>query len=142
MAPGPSPAERWTWESRSCTGEALRVVELLLPAMAAAGFPERDRHATRVALEEAIVNAVQHGNCGDPDRIVRVRVRLRPRRVLAEIADEGDGFDPSRVPDPRAPGNRERPGGRGLLMMRHYATRLRFIGRGNRVALCRCRSGP
>jgi serine/threonine-protein kinase RsbW len=136
------PAECWTWESRSCAGEALRVVELLLPAMAAEGYPERDRYATRLALEEAIVNAVKHGNRGDPDRTVRVRVHLDAERVLAEVEDQGDGFDPGRVPDPRAPENLERPGGRGLLMMRHHATWLRFNERGNQVALCRRRSGP
>src|SRR5437868_12648007 len=119
------PAERWTWESRSCTGEALRLIEFLLPAMAAAGYPEPDRLATRLALEEAIVNAVQHGNHGDPDRTVRVRVRLGPRRVLAAVEDEGDGFDPGRVPDPRTEENLGRPGGRGLLMMRHYASWVR-----------------
>ena len=136
------PSECWTWESRSSTAEALRLIDLLLPAMAAEGYPDEDRHATRLALQEAIVNAVRHGNRCDPDKTVRVRLHLGPERVIAEVEDQGEGFDPGRVPDPRQPENLERPGGRGLLMMRHYATWLHSNERGNRVALCRRRSAP
>jgi len=55
--------------------------------------------------------------------------------VLAEVEDEGPGFDPGGVADPTAAENRERTDGRGLLLMRHYMTWVRFSARGNRVTL-------
>jgi serine/threonine-protein kinase RsbW len=63
-------------------------------------------------------------------------------RVLAEVEDEGPGVDPKSVPDPRDPENLERPGGRGLLLMRHYMSSVHYSGRGNVVTLCQYRSGP
>jgi serine/threonine-protein kinase RsbW len=96
------PEECWLWESCSDTAEALRFVQLLAEAMGRAGYPLEDRRGMQLALEEALVNAVKHGNKGDPSRRVRVQVRLGPARVLAEVEDEGEGFDPSQVPDPRA----------------------------------------
>jgi serine/threonine-protein kinase RsbW len=107
--------------------------------MADAGYPETDCRSMRVALQEAVANAVKHGNHGDPSRQVRIRVRLEPEQVLAEVEDEGEGFDPGRVADPRAAENLERPGGRGLLMMRHYTDWVRHNEKGNRVTLCRRR---
>ena len=58
----------------------------------------------------------------------------------AEVEDEGPGFDPGRVPDPTLPENPDRPGGRGLPLMRHFMTWVRFSRPGNRVTLCKYRS--
>jgi serine/threonine-protein kinase RsbW len=63
-------------------------------------------------------------------------------RVLAEVQDQGAGFDPRQVPDPLAPENRDRPRGRGLLLMRSYLSWVRFNRRGNGVRLCRRGSTP
>jgi serine/threonine-protein kinase RsbW len=109
-------------------------------AMAAQGYPERDIFAVRLALEEALVNALKHGNGGDPALVVRVRCSVGPRGLVAAVRDQGKGFDPDRVPDPLAPENQDRPCGRGLLLMRHYMTRVRFNRRGNGVILCKRRS--
>jgi serine/threonine-protein kinase RsbW len=54
----------------------------------------------RLALEEAVVNAVRHGNRCDPSKWVTVLFKVGPECVLAEVHDEGGGFDPARVPDP------------------------------------------
>src|SRR4051794_27163485 len=107
--------------ARSAT-HAAQVADAVVAAMAAAGYPDRDLFAMRLAVEEAVVNAVKHGNRGDPDRQVRVRYCVGERRALATIADEGPGFDPAGVPDPLAPENLDRPCGRGLLLIRKYAT--------------------
>jgi serine/threonine-protein kinase RsbW len=108
--------------------------------MAAAGYPEADRFGVRLALEDALVNAIRHGNRGDPARRVGVRFEVGPDRVLAEVEDEGEGFDPARVPDPRSPRGRGRSGGRGLFLMRHYTTWLRYNRPGNCITLCKERS--
>jgi serine/threonine-protein kinase RsbW len=128
------------WDSQSSAADALPVLDIVAAEMAAAGYPEQDRIGFRLALEEALVNAIRHGNRGDPSRRVRVRLQVGPDRVLAEVEDEGEGFGPARVPDPRAPENLGRPGGRGLQLMRHYTSWLRYNRLGNCVTLCKERS--
>jgi len=61
---------------------------------------------------------------------------------VAQVEDRGAGFDPALVPDPLAPENLLKPGGRGLLLMRHYLTGVCHNERGNCVCLCRHRPGP
>jgi anti-sigma regulatory factor (Ser/Thr protein kinase) len=91
------------------------------------------------AVEDGVVNSLKHGNGGDPSKKVRVRYHIGADAVLAEVEDEGPGFDPATVPDPTDPQNWDRPCGRGLLRMRHYTTWLRYHGRGNRLTLCKRR---
>jgi serine/threonine-protein kinase RsbW len=128
------------WESLSSPADALPILEIVVAEMAAAGYSERDRFGMRLALEEALVNAIRHGNRGDSARRVWVRFQVGTDRVLAEVEDEGQGFDPNRVPDPRNAENWECPSGRGLLLMRQYTTWLRYNRRGNCVTLCKERS--
>jgi serine/threonine-protein kinase RsbW len=71
---------------------------------------------------------------------VLIRYCADQEAILIEVEDEGPGFDPSKVPDPTLPENVARCGGRGLLLMRHYMTWVRYSGRGNRVTLCKRRS--
>ena len=89
----------------------------------------------RLALEEGITNAIRHGNQLDPNKQVTANCRLAPKRVWIGILDEGHGFDPERVPDPTEPENLERPGGRGLLLMRSYMTRVEYSPRGNHLVM-------
>jgi serine/threonine-protein kinase RsbW len=110
-------------------------------AMTELGYPPRDVMGLRLALQEAILNALRHGNGGDPAKRAVVRYAVGPEEVLAEVEDEGPGFDPERVPDPTAPQNRDKECGRGLLLMRHFTTWVRFHDRGNRVTLYKRRTG-
>jgi serine/threonine-protein kinase RsbW len=110
--------------------------------MAEQGHAKKDIFGMRLALEEAIVNAIRHGNRDDPAKSVQVTFDVDPDGALAEVEDEGSGYDPARVPDPTAPENLERPGGRGLWLMRAYTTWVRHNQRGNRVTLYKCRSAP
>jgi serine/threonine-protein kinase RsbW len=123
-------------------GDIAPAVERVVVSMTAACYSARDVFGMRVALEEAIVNGFKHGNQCDPGKAVRVRCRVNARRALADVEDEGSGFDPAEVPDPTRPENLERACGRGLLLMRTYLTRCRFSRRGNRVTLCKRRSTP
>lgn len=122
--------------------------------------------ATRagIALEEALLNAIYHGNLevsselrqhGDElflrlvderrraepyrQRRVRVLARLSPMRATFVVADEGPGFDVSRLPDPTDPSHIDRPCGRGILLMRAFMTEVRFNRLGNRVTLVKTR---
>jgi serine/threonine-protein kinase RsbW len=84
----------------------------------AAGFDDDARHDIQIAVHEALVNAVEHGNGGDDSRSVRLEIEVLPGHLEVSVRDEGRGFDPSGVPDPRAPENHSRPSGRGILMMK------------------------
>jgi serine/threonine-protein kinase RsbW len=104
------------------------------------GYATDDALGVRLAVEEAIVNGLRHGNQGDPSKCVRVRYRFAAEELVVDVEDEGPGFDPEQVPDPTQSENLERPSGRGLLLMRYFMTSVRYSGRGNRVTLCKRRT--
>src|SRR5262249_37170111 len=128
-------------------------------------------HASRirlgVAIEEALLNALYHGNLevssdlrengdagffqlarerlGQPryaDRRLRVGVRLTQLAGVCVIADEGPGFDPRKLPDPTDPANLGRVGGRGLLLIRTFLDEVRFNKTGNEITLIKRREKP
>jgi serine/threonine-protein kinase RsbW len=116
------------------------VLDQLVTEMALWGYPHRDTFAVRLALEEAIVNAIKHGHRGQAGKPVQVSYVVVEEWMLVEVEDQGPGFDPQRVPDPLAEENLEKPSGRGLFLMRCYMSWVRFFGRGNVVSMCRKRS--
>ena len=99
------------------------------------GYDEDHLFAVRLALEEALVNAMKHGNGFDPDRSVYVWYRASAERVEIRVADEGRGFDPGGVPDPTSDENLERPCGRGIMLMRCYMDEVVFSPKGNEVSM-------
>lgn len=98
-------------------------------------FSETDIFAIRLALEEALVNAIKHGNQMDRTKKVHVAYNVDADRFDVKIVDEGPGFDPEDVPDPTDPENLERPCGRGLLLMRHYMNHIEYLRPGNIVVM-------
>ena len=122
------------------TNECQPIIESVISAMAKEGYSDRDRMAVYLAIMEGIVNAVKHGNRGDRRKHVTVDCGVDGNEVFARIEDQGAGFDPGAVPDPRDPANCERPSGRGLLLMRTHMTSVRFNERGNCVTMCKRRS--
>jgi serine/threonine-protein kinase RsbW len=138
--PGKPRQTPWCRATVSCPREVVPAVEAVVAAMADEGYAERDLFSMRLALEEALVNAVKHGNRGDPSLRVNVRSWVGPDEALVEVEDEGPGFDRGGVPDPIAPENLGRSCGRGLLLMRTYMDWVRHSGPGNCVTLCRYRS--
>ena len=117
--------------------EISPLLDDVMAVLAGFGYPRQDQFAARLGLEEAIVNGLRHGNGGDPAKCVRVRCHVDAEALLAEVTDEGPGFDPDAVTDPTRPENLSGFGGRGLLLMRHFMTWVRYHGRGNRVTLCK-----
>jgi len=127
-------AAGWVQELRT-QAEVSPVLDEVCEAMAALQFPERDVFAVRLSLEEALVNALKHGNGGDPAKKVAFRYLVVREGMAAEIEDQGRGFDPDQVADPLAEENLERTSGRGLFLMRAYMSWVRYNERGNRVSL-------
>jgi serine/threonine-protein kinase RsbW len=128
---------RWQMVILRCRSEIVPAIESVLAMLARLGYSARDSVQVRLALEEALVNSVCHGNGDDPAKCVRLRYCADRTSVMIEVEDDGPGFDPDGVPDPTAWPNLERPTGRGLLLMRHCMTWVRFTGRGNRVTMCK-----
>jgi serine/threonine-protein kinase RsbW len=96
----------------------------------------------RVSITEALANAVLYGNDNDPDRTVLVEVTLDTERVIIRVSDEGEGFDPSTVPDPTRPENLHRSGGRGLFLIRSLMDEMQYNDRGNSVQMVLARKRP
>jgi serine/threonine-protein kinase RsbW len=119
--------------------EARRVQERIADALAASAYSEHDIFAIKLALEEALVNAIKHGNQMDSEKRVFIVFHVTPERFDIRITDEGEGFNPEEVPDPTLEENVERPCGRGLLLMRGFMTDVQYHGRGNVVSMAKVR---
>lgn len=122
--------------------ELDRAQRAVLAEVAERGYDRASCFAIRLALEEALTNAFKHGNKGDPTKTVRLDVRLDSNAVEIEVEDQGDGFDPTSVPDPTQQENVEIPSGRGLTLMRAFMTEVRVRPPGNRIQLRYVRPGP
>ena len=105
----------------------------IMEAMARHGYDLDSAFGLKLALEEAMTNAVKHGNCNDPSKTIVVRYLVDRERIVIMVRDQGNGFCPDHVPDPTAEENLERPNGRGIMLMQSYMTKVRFNEAGNEV---------
>jgi serine/threonine-protein kinase RsbW len=102
-------------------------------------FGEEDQFAVHLALEEAFNNAVEHGNAGDPAKTVQIEYSIDERRIEIRMTDQGHGFDPHKVPDPRIEENLYQARGRGLLLMNAYMDVVQYNPSGNSIHMVRFR---
>jgi serine/threonine-protein kinase RsbW len=124
--------------SETLAGQSVQ--ERIVRHLEELAYAEHDVFGVRLALEEALVNAIKHGNQMDPSKQVRIACRICSRRVRIEIEDQGEGFDPGEVPDPTADENLERPCGRGIMLMRAFMNTIEYNETGNRVILEKIRT--
>jgi serine/threonine-protein kinase RsbW len=110
------------------------VLNYLLERVAKLGLVRSDSNLF-VALDEAFVNAVKHGNKNDPNKLVRVGAELSPQEACFTIEDEGEGFDVETIPDPRDPANLFKSSGRGVLLMYNIMDEVEYNAQGNRVKM-------
>jgi serine/threonine-protein kinase RsbW len=116
--------------------ESREVVErAVMEALERRRCPEEVLFAVRLALEEAVVNAIRHGNKLDPEKKIFVSYLVEDARITVSVEDEGPGFDLDSVPDPTAEENLEADHGRGILLMRVYMDEVVYNERGNKVTL-------
>jgi len=114
-------------------GDAVELVASHVPPGTLS--PRRISFNLRTALAEALGNAIRYGTGEDPDRVVRVRVELGEDVVRIYVVDDGNGYDPSRLPDPTHADNLEREFGRGLFVIRHLVDDVAFNEKGNGICL-------
>lgn len=114
---------------------AKRPEEEILEEVSRCGFDESATFAIKLALEEAMTNAVRHGNRSDPAKRVHVWYTVTLERIEILVKDEGPGFIPDLVPDPTLPENIDRPNGRGIMLMRAYLDEVEYCEGGRAVRL-------
>jgi serine/threonine-protein kinase RsbW len=88
-----------------------------------------------IAVTEAVNNAIKHGNKGDSSKNVSLGLSMAEGIIKFRVEDEGKGFDYHNLPDPTAPENLEKPGGRGIFLMKHLADEVDFSEHGKVVEL-------
>jgi len=88
-----------------------------------------------IAVTEAVNNAIKHGNKSDKQKNVSLSLSLEDSQIKFEIRDQGDGFNYKNLPDPTAPENLEKPGGRGIFLMKNLSDEVNFKEEGKVVEL-------
>ena len=88
-----------------------------------------------IAVTEAVNNAIKHGNSNDKGKNVHLSLSLEESMIKFVIKDEGTGFDYLNLPDPTSPENLEKPGGRGIFLMKHLSDEVEFKDAGREVIL-------
>lgn len=119
-----------------------RICRQLLDQIKQYGYSEEAIFAIHLSLEEALTNAVRHGNKSDPAKTVSVEVLITPEKFDISITDQGSGFCPEMLPDPRLGENLYKTEGRGVLLIRSYMDMVEYSERGNCVHLVKYNTKP
>ncbi len=119
--------------------QSRTVQEQILAAVAAERFPEGDMFAIRLALEEAMINAIKHGNKLDREKMVRVEALVSPEEIEVVVHDQGSGFVKSDVPDPTLEENLEKNSGRGIMLIEAYMSSAEWTDGGRRLRMSKKR---
>jgi serine/threonine-protein kinase RsbW len=88
-----------------------------------------------IAVTEAVNNAIKHGNNSNKSKNVELSLSLEESMIKFVVKDEGGGFNYEQLPDPTAPENLEKPGGRGIFLMKHLSDEVKFKEKGRIVEL-------
>ncbi len=121
---------------------AVGLLESILAEATHCGYNEQARFGIRLALDEALSNAIHHGNANDPKKRIKVVYSVYDDEICISIEDEGPGFAFDSLPDPTSAENLEKSSGRGVLLMQAYMTEVQFNESGNRVTLIKRRNCP
>ena len=129
-------------EVESNPSEVVRVCDEVLARLKEKGFGKDDLFAVHLTLEEAFLNAVKHGNKMDPSKTIKVDYSVSRDKLEITITDQGEGFKPDNIEDPRFGENLFKPGGRGLLLMNAYMDMVKYNEQGNSVYMVRYKEKP
>ena len=111
------------------------VLHYLLERVAKLGVIKPERSNLFIALDEAFVNAVKHGNKSDHSKLVRITAELSSKEARFTVEDEGEGFNLQDIPDPRDPENLFKTSGRGVLLIYNIMDEVEYNERGNRLTM-------
>jgi len=111
-----------------------------MSALESAGWEGRDVFHIQMAIEEAVVNAIEHGNKRDASKTVHVIYIVDAESAEMTITDQGQGFDHRNVADPTEEERLDQPRGRGVLLIRELMCEVRYNEKGNSVWMRKVRS--
>ena len=111
---------------RSDQSELEKVEDLSTHISKKASLSEEKSDNLAIALTELVNNAILHGNKSHPDKEVRIRVKYYPKYVQISVKDQGNGFDPLKLADPRDPENLWKDSGRGIFLVRNLVDKVEF----------------
>jgi len=94
--------------------------EITLRVAGTAGFDEDEQHRIEMAVHESMINAIWHGNKNDSSKNVWLQFKIYRDRLEIRIRDQGNGFDPHRIPDPLENDNLLNVSGRGIFLIRAF----------------------
>ncbi len=118
------PQDSYYLEIESSPNNLITVEEFVNYFAVDLGLDEEKINGLLLAVTEATTNAIIHGNKNNSLKLVRIYVTVENSTLIIKIKDEGNGFDPSIVPDPTNPENLLKDSGRGLYLMRVYMDEL------------------
>ena len=127
--------EKIEFELPSDLGLMNGVLEYLQERVSKLGLISPERSNLFIALDEAFVNAVKHGNKNDPSKLLKITAELSPTEACFTVEDEGEGFDINGIPDPCDPANLFRTSGRGVLLIYNIMDEVEYNAQGNRVKM-------
>ena len=117
------------------------VLDYLLDRVGRLGLVQVEQSNLFVALDEAFVNAVKHGNRNDPDKLLRVTADLSAHEAIFTVEDEGEGFDVREIPDPTDADNLFKATGRGVLLIYNIMDEVEYSKSGKHLRMVK-RSEP
>lgn len=118
--------QRVSYRMESTLDSVNKAEEMADQIATQAGLDEETRGGVSMAVREAMINAILHGNAYAPDKRVNLTFEHNGRELIVTITDQGHGFVPEEVPDPLAPENLLKQSGRGIFLMRAFMDEVRF----------------
>ncbi|HXG84482.1 MAG TPA: ATP-binding protein [Pyrinomonadaceae bacterium] len=127
--------EKIEFEFPSAISPMHSILDYLTKRVEKIGTGGGDNSHLFIALDEAFVNAVKHGNKFDSQKNVRIAAEISKKEARFTFEDEGEGFDVASIPDPRDPENLFKTSGRGVLLIHNIMDEVRYNERGNRLEM-------
>ncbi len=127
--------ETWEYRIESSLEKGTGLVNDLKDKWANAGLNEETVFLLKLVLEEAVANAIKHGNEYDEHLAVEVRCSLSSDSLDLEVTDQGRGFDHTAVVDPTSEERVGTPGGRGVFLIKRLMDKVEYLDGGRRVKM-------
>jgi serine/threonine-protein kinase RsbW len=127
--------EKIEFELPSAISTMHAVLDYLMKRVEKLGVIDVEKSNLFIALDEAFVNAVKHGNKFDAQKLVRITAEVSAKEARFTIEDEGEGFDVNAIPDPTNPENLFKTSGRGVMFIHNIMDEVKYNERGNRLEM-------
>ncbi|MGI8495004.1 MAG: ATP-binding protein [Pyrinomonadaceae bacterium] len=133
--------EKIEFEIPSAISLMHSILDYLMKRVEKVGVVNPENSNLFIALDEAFVNAVKHGNKFDAAKNVRIAAEVSPKEARFTVEDEGEGFDINSIPDPLDPENLFKTSGRGVLLIHNIMDEVKYNERGNKLEMIKKSEG-